>query len=248
MPPKKNQDSPTITTEQIEELLANQRSMMERLEAVEQLLTASRAENAALKQANCELSKVIADKSIIIDSLLHKHNNLEQYNRSWSVRLAGINIPPEESTNPSLVMRHVYDKALLPILQGALNRGLLQAIPHCEQLLETAHILPGNDSKPRPIIARFYSRNMRAMMFQLKKEFATKVASPSDSHSRSPRLKYPFYEDLTKTNFKMLKALADDSRTGAVWSIGGVIRYKMANSSEVKKVVNVFAEIDDFLT
>ena len=87
---------------------------------------------------------------------------------------------------------------------------------------------------------------MRTMIFQLKKEFATKSSSPSSSQTSS-RLRYPFYEDLTKTNFKMLKALADDSRTGAVWSIGGVIRYKLANSTEVKRVADVFANIDDFI-
>ncbi len=244
---KANGDTPTITSEQVEELLANQKNILERLDAMEQLLTASRAENNALKTANGELTRDLVEKSNIINSLLHKQNNLEQYNRSWSVRLAGINIPVEEASNPILCMRHVYDKALLPILQGAMTKGLLQSIPPCELLLETAHILPGNDSKPRPIIARFYSRNMRSMMFQLKKEFAPKADNSPSSQSRSPRLKFPFYEDLTKTNFKMLRALADDSRTGAVWSIGGVIRYKLANGTDVKKVMDVFAEIDDIL-
>jgi hypothetical protein len=252
MPPKKNQDPPTITNEQIEEILANQKSIIERLDTVEQLLSAARTENASLKSANSELSKELADKSTIINNMLHKQNNLEQYNRSWSIRLAGISIPPEDSTNPVIVMRHVYDNALLPILKGALSRGLLQNIPPCEQLLETAHILPGkNDNKPRPIIARFYSRNMRAMMFQLKKEFAHKATSSnsntSNSQSRSPRLSFPFYEDLTSTNFKLLKALADDPRTGAVWSIGGVIRYKMADGTVVKKVQDVFDSIDNIL-
>jgi len=76
-------------------------------------------------------------------------------------------------------MRQVYDKALLPILKGAVDRGLLHSVPQCEQLLETAHILPArNDSKPKPVIARFYSRNMRNLMFQLKKDFAPKAGDP----------------------------------------------------------------------
>ena len=144
-------------------------------------------------------------------------------------------------------MRHVYYKALLPMLQGAMTKGLLQSIPPCELLLETAHILPGNNSKPWPIIARFYSHNMQAMMFQLNKEFAPKAENSPSSQLRTPRLKYPFYEDLTKINFKMLRALADDSRTGAVWSIGRVIRYKLANGTDFKKVGDVFADIDDIL-
>ena len=97
---KKAGDPPTITSEQVEELLANQKNILERLDTMEQLLTASRAENSALKAANGELTRDLVDKTNIINFLLHKQNHLEQYNRSWSVRLAGINIPPEEASNP----------------------------------------------------------------------------------------------------------------------------------------------------
>ncbi len=254
MAPRKPTDSTptpsTATSEQLEEILSSLKAIQERLDSVEQLLTEAREENSTLKKINGGLVKEMLEKDITINKLLHKQNNLEQYNRSWSIRLAGIPIPHEESNNPILTMRHVYDQALLPILKGAVAKGLLQNIPPCEQLLETAHILPGkNDAKPKPIIARFYSRNMRAMMFQLKKEFAPKMpANPTaPSNNRSPRLQFPFYEDLTKDNFKMLKTLADDSRTGAVWSIGGVIRFKLAEGTEVKKVASVYEDIDNIL-
>jgi len=253
MAPRKTDSTPTpstATSEQLEEILSSLKAIQERLDSVEQLLTEAREENSSLKKINGGLVKEMLEKDITINKLLHKQNNLEQYNRSWSIRLAGIPIPHEESNNPILTMRHVYDQALLPILKGAVAKGLLQNIPPCEQLLETAHILPGkNDSKPKPIIARFYSRNMRAMMFQLKKEFAPKMpANPTaPSNNRSPRLQFPFYEDLTKDNFKMLKTLADDSRTGAVWSIGGVIRFKLAEGTEVKKVASVYEDIDNIL-
>jgi hypothetical protein len=247
MGPKKTPESSGITSEQFEEVLASLKTIQARLDSVEQLLTEAREENSSLRKANVELAKQIADKDSTITSLLHKQNSLEQYNRSWSIRLAGIPIPAAEQANPVLVMRHVYDKALLPILKGAQDRGLLTSIPLCEQLLETAHILPGsNDDKPKPIIARFYSRNMRAMMFKLKKDFAPKAASPSSSQA-STRLRFPFFEDLTKINFKALKTLADDPRTGAVWSIGGIIRYKMVNGTEVRKVADVFDSIDNIL-
>ncbi len=252
MAPRKTTDStPTsspVTSEQLDEILSSLKAIQERLDSVEQLLTEAREENSSLKKINGGLVKEMLEKDITINRLLHKQNNLEQYNRSWSIRLAGIPIPHEDSNNPILTMRHVYEQALLPILRGAVDKGLLQNIPPCEQLLETAHILPGkNDSKPKPIIARFYSRNMRAMMFQLKKEFAPKMPPTAPLNNRAPRLKFPFYEDLTKDNFKMLKTLADDPRTGAVWSIGGVIRFKMVEGTEVKKVASVFDSIDNIL-
>jgi len=158
------------------------------------------------------------------------------------VRIAGVHLPAEESNDPIKVMSHVYQQALLPILRGAVDKGLLNDVPPVHQLLETAHILPARDSgKPKPIIARFYSRNLRAMVFQLKKEFGVKTSGSSTS------LKFPIYEDLTKTTFQLLRALADDQRTGAVWSVGGVIKYKLAGSSEVKKVACVLDTVDDIL-
>jgi len=248
-------DVQAVTSEQIEEVLQKLSAIQERLDSVEKLLAASQAENAELKSVNTELSKSILEKNSIINSLRQKQNNLEQYNRSWSIRIAGIQLQNEEASNPILVMRQVYDKALLPILKGAVDRGLLHSVPQCEQLLETAHILPArNDSKPKPVIARFYSRNMRNLMFQLKKDFAPKAGDPPPQTATStapqhknPRLKYPFFEDLTKVNFQLLKALTDDQRTGAVWSINGVIKFKMANSTEVRKVSNVFDSVDDIL-
>jgi len=248
MGPRK-EAAPAVTGEQMEEVLAKLNSIQERLGAVEKLLEASQAENAILKSTNTELSKSLLERNNTIDFLRQKTNNLEQYNRQWSIRIAGVQLPSEDASNPILVMRHVYDKALLPILKGAVDKGLLQAVPPCELLLETAHILPArNDNKPKPIIARFYSRNMRSMMFQLKKEFAPKAGdSPPSSQHKTPRLKYPFYEDLTKVNFQLLKTLADDQRTGAVWSVNGVIKYKLANSTEVRKVTNVFDCVEDIL-
>ena len=139
-------------------------------------------------------------------------------------------------------MQHLYQQALLPILKGAVDKGLLNEVPPVHQLLETAHILPARDSgKPKPIIARFYSRNLRAMIFQLKKEFGVKTSSSSST------LKYPIYEDLTKPAFQLLRALADDQRTGAVWSVGGTIKYKLAGSSEVRRVTCVLDSIEDIL-
>ena len=244
MPPKKV-DNSSVTSDQMEMILARLDAISERLESVENLLTAAQAENAELKATNTELHKSILEKNSIINSLQLKQNALEQYNRSWPIRLSGVPIPAEESSDPVKVMHHVYDKALLPILRGAVTNGLLPSVPPCEQLLETAHILPAkNDGRPKPIIARYFSRNLRSLVFRLKREFAPKT---TPSNSNSPRLKYPFYEDLTKLNFNLLRALADDSRTGPVWSINGVIKYKLANGTEVRRVASALDSVDDIL-
>jgi hypothetical protein len=103
-----------------------------------------------------------------------------------------------------LVMDTVYKKALLPILEGAKAKGLLKKIPEFDEILETAHILPAKDNgRPKPIICRFYSRNMRAMIFRLKQEFAPSnpqpTSRPSTNTHYTPKKSYlyPIYEDLT---------------------------------------------------
>ena len=86
-----------------------------------------------------------------------KLNKLEQYNRSWSVRILGMPIPSEEETEPEKVMKHLYDKLLRPILEGAVKKGLLSSIPPVDDILETAHVLPGK-MEVKPIIARFFTK------------------------------------------------------------------------------------------
>jgi hypothetical protein len=252
MPPKRTQEA-GITSEQIDELLSNQKDILSRLSIVEELLKQSQAENAILKSENVQLAQILDEKNAKIDELQLKHNKLEQYNRSWSVRILGVPIPQSDANNNILVMKHVYDLALLPILKGAEEKGLIQGIPTCAQLLETAHILPGkNDGKPKAIIARFFSRNLRTMIFQLKKDYAPKdISAPPPTTARGPprgpKLLYPIYEDLTKDSFNRMKKLLADPRTGAVWSMGGIIKFKMANGTDVKKVTSVYDDIEEIL-
>jgi hypothetical protein len=137
-------------------------------------------------------------------------------------------------------METVYNKALLPILEGALRSKHITKIPEVHELLETAHILPAkNDNRPKPIIARFYSRNLSALIFRLKCEYAPTTTSPppssasssSSAHPGKKTFRYPIYEDLTKDTFNLLQALLKDERTGPVWTVSGNIRYKVTPPS-----------------
>ena len=149
-------------------------------------------DNANLERA---VQSVLKDKAIA--ELTAKTNSLEQYNCSWSIRLNNIQLPDGDRTDTYTVMHTVFDKALRPIFEGAKKRGLIPAIPDCDDILETAHILPAKASdRPKPIIARFYSRNMRAMVFRLKKELApTTIITTKTGEKKTVHL-YPIYEDL----------------------------------------------------
>jgi hypothetical protein len=209
-----------------------------------------------LQEANSKISAQqaeILNKDKAISDLKVKVNSLEQYNRKWSVRINNLPLPDSDETDTTKVIDTVCSKALLPILEGALSSGLIRKIPEAHELLETAHILPAkNDNRPKPIIARFYSRNMRALIFRLKRDHApttTSSSSPNSASNRRPKKMfcYPIYEDLTKDTYNLLQALLKDERTGPVWTVNGNIRYKLAGDTAVKKVSSVYDPIEKIL-
>jgi len=178
-----------------------------RMMSLNSLLTQVTTKNQQLKTA-------LEEKERQVLALERKMNNQEQYQRSWSIRILNLPIPADQdSSNTDVVMRTVFSKVLEPIFQGAVQKKLLPGIPAYTSILETAHILPSKPNQPPAIIARFFSGNIRQLVFRLKKEFATKVPTPTTSKSHPhPKLAHPFYEDLTTFNFSKMRAIAQDKR------------------------------------
>jgi hypothetical protein len=233
-------------------------TVTEKLEALEALPAKIASLEKLLHEANAKTAALQAEiltKDRTIFDLRVKVNSLEQYNRKWSVRINNLTLPYGDETDTTLVMETVYNKALLPILEGALRSKHITKIPEVHELLETAHILPAkNDNRPKPIIARFYSRNLRSLIFRLKREYAPTTTSPpssasssSSAHPGKKTFRYPIYEDLTKDTFNLLQALLKDERTGPVWTVSGNIRYKLAGDTAVKKVSSVYESVDKIL-
>ena len=137
-----------LTKKQLEEIIAGLNSKLEVMEKkidaleglpntvrkLEELLESSMAENSMLKQD-------LAYKEKQLEFLQLKVNSLEQYNRSWSIRVNGIALTSEEEKSMSVVKKKVYDNLLLPIFRGAYDSGDLEEIPTAEQVLENAHVL-----------------------------------------------------------------------------------------------------------
>jgi hypothetical protein len=236
--------SSTTTTEQYNNIISKLtalESLPSKLAALEKLLQDQNTKITCLQQQ-------VEAKDKIISDLKAKTNSLEQYHRSWSVRINNVTLPNGDSTDTYTVMRTVFDTALRPIFEGAVGRGLLPSVPVFDSILETAHILPAKaNDRPKPIIARFYSRNIRALVFRLKKECAPTTTITTKGATRRTVLKYPIFEDLTKTTHQLLQQLLDDTRTGPVWTISGHIRYKLKDDQTVRKVVSVFDSVEDIL-
>ena len=219
-----------------------------RFDKLEGLLEGHKKEVKGLKDEIEELKKTLADRDKELYSCKERQNEQEQYVRGWSIRILNLAIPEAEASEPEKVMNHVHNRLLLPIFRGAKERGLLHSIPSAEAVLETAHILPAKEGAVPAIICRFYSRNIRAMVFRLRKDFAPRQQPErGERENRLGRFQHPFYEDLTRPNFHKLRALSLHDRVQSCWTVNGVIKYRLKDEDTVRKVKTVFATVEDIL-
>jgi hypothetical protein len=180
---------------------------------------------AASDAKNKELLAMLKDRDAEIHGLKRQLNGAEQHNRSWSIRVMGLPLSAEEERSSNQVKRHLYNNLLKPILEGAVAEGDLSVVPGVDDLLEMAHVLPAKEGATKPIIAQFYARKLRSLVFRHKKQFSPK-------HSTGPmkdRYKFLLFEDLTKLTFAKMRALALDPRVAACWPANGQLRYRLVD-------------------
>jgi hypothetical protein len=223
------------------------KDISKRLGTIENILKITQAENATLKE---ELAGSYTESK----SLKAKLNNLEQHHRSWSIRAVGITIPASDETNNIKVRDHLYEKLLKPILIGAVEQNLLPCVPPAAEILERAHILPSRKDGPKPIIARFFCREIRAIIFKLKKQYAPRAEATEQrrrgdapSPPQQGRLLYQVFDDLTKTNFIQMKKIGDDDRVEQCWAANGQLRFKLVGNPQIRRVTSVFDSIDHII-
>jgi hypothetical protein len=224
------------------ERLARLDTIEEKLANVESLLAATQAENAVLK------AKTEAQETTILD-LKNKLNSLEQHGRSFSIRINNVPLDGVDEREPPAIIKKVYDTAFLPILQGAASKGAISAVPSCYEMVEMAHTLPGSSGRAKPIIVRFFNRNLKSLLFRHRKEFAPKGEIPgtSSSNNSKQRYLYPFQDDLTRDTYIKMKKLQSDPRVYACWSTSGTLRFKLAENGDIKKVPSVYLSNDDIV-
>ena len=224
----------TLSTEEWQQELMDKISgLAEKLESIENTLRAVTKEKETL-------SAKVEEQAWEILELKNSLNDREQYARSWSMRCLNIPVPSDKETNTRIVMQCVYDSLLSPILEGAKAAGTIPSVPGCEELLETAHILPGKAGH-KPSICRFFSRYWRNLVFRNRKAFAPKETG------RQGRMRYPFFEDLTKANFKMLAGLKLQEDVVAAWTVNGSIRFRVKDNDKVFRVSSINETMEDIV-
>ena len=199
------------------------------------------------------LRSTVAEQAEELAELRNSLNDREQYARNWSMRILNIPIPKQSEADTRFVMNTVYEALIYPILEGAKANGDIDHVPECDVLLETAHILPGKGDGAKPIIARFYSRYWRNLVFRNRKEFApreagsTAVSNTRSSTSRVSRMKFPFFEDLTRATFKKLGDIKKLERVSSAWTVNGSIRFKIKDNDTIFKVSSINESVDDIV-
>jgi hypothetical protein len=200
------------------------------------------------------------------NQLENRLNKLEQHHRSWGARILNIPLSKEEETDNNAVRDKVYNLALLPILTGAVEKKLLITVPTSEQLLELAHVLPGNAAgQHKTVIMRFYNRNLRDMCFRMKKHYAPReppspgatggARARSSSNSEAAggyegkgRYAFPMYGDLSRATFQKMRAIANDCRVKACWTVKGQIKFTLhSKPEEVRKVESLLDSLDSII-
>jgi uncharacterized protein YoxC len=241
-------------SEQLSALNNKMSKIEEDQQNIKTIVTSLKEENKELRTELKKKDEQLDNMQSTVNSLEIRLNSLEQHHRGWGARVLNVPLSEAEEANPEATINKVYDLALRPILEGAVSKGRLQNLPTADQVLEVAHVLPGKPGHPKPIIMRFYNRNLRNMIFQHKREFATKETEqgrrgPGDGSrpEKGGRIRYPLYEDLTKANLAKMRAISQDERVQACWTVSGQIRFRLRDSSEVKRVTNIHDPLDKIL-
>jgi hypothetical protein len=222
---------------QLSEMNQKLNTLMEEFRSIAETLKKTKKENESLKETVLQQADEIAE-------LRNAINDRELHARSWSLRVNNIPIREGQETNNKVVMNAVYQELVAPILAGAVEAGEITSVPPCENLIEVAHILPGKGAK-KPIIVRFFSRYWRSLLFRFRKTHAPREAAPAAD--RAGRMRFPFYEDLTRATFKQLKTIQADDSVTAAWTVSGNIRFKVENDDTVYRVNNIYDTVADLV-
>jgi hypothetical protein len=218
------------------EKLASLDSIVTKLAKVEAMLATAQAENKQLKE-------VVSAQNSKICELKDQLNNLEQHGRSFSVQVNNLSLEGVEEKDPPAIIKKVYDTVFLPILQGAASVHAISSIPSCYDMIKMAHPLPGRGDAPKLIIVRFFNRNLKAVLFKHRRQFAIKT----EVDGQRLRYHHPFYDDLTRDTFIKMKQLQQDPRVHSCWSTGGSLRFRLADSNTICRVKSVYLSNDEIL-
>ena len=237
---------PDITMDDLYKLATSNQAILKELQAKTELVERLTKEVSTLKSKVDSMEKEMKEVQSNV-------NDREQYARSWSVRINGLNVSKEEEDKlgkDRAVMKKAYEKVLKPILLAAKEEGAIETVPASYyNLLENGHKLtyiqrPGTTAGgPPAVIVRFSSRFMRNTVLRYKRRF---MPTPTTAEVAAGAARYSIFEDLTKVNFRLLKGLIADPRFSKCWTVDGKLRFILAedSSNRVHMVESIHLSLD----
>ena len=189
-----------------------------KLDELMKLCSDIKADTGDIKNRLALVEDSAKDNSAKIKSIEGSLNDREQHSRNSSIRVFGLKVAQDVAKDAVATAKLVFDEVLSPILDAAVEKGLLHVIPKWFEVIEHCHTLPNAkvEGKP-PIIVRFQSRLLRYLVFKFKRQVLT------DSERNLNHIS--IVEDLTSVNFKKLMHLRNEKKVTA-WSMSGKIYYE----------------------
>ena len=169
-------------------------------------------ETKRLKKENAEFQQQLTQHTKATADLRRSLNDQEQHHRQWNLRVYGIKEAVGETAEDCAEKcRAIFSTQL--------------GVPTAESDIEVAHrsgkpVAPGSGARPRPIIIRFFSRRHRSKILRVRKNLKGKGVSVG--------------EDLTLTNYKLLRQVSEHSATMSTWSVSGNIMTKLKNGKTLR--------------
>jgi len=194
-------------------------------------------------------------QGVEIVSLKLAINDLQQGKRLKYLRVFGTSITDGESREvgaDKAICRKVYEKILVPVLRGAVTKGLISEVPTMLQTLSCGY-RSGRDmvdaqgrTIPPPLVVKFVSKEVRDAVLRSKKEF---LPTPSTAERAGGIKRFSLVEDLTRPTHQLFRELIADERVGAVWTVDGRIRFCRSGdeSNRVFKAPSPFTSVEDLL-
>lgn len=177
-------------------------------------------------------------------------NHREQDLRNLSVRITGVPLSEEEkaTTDGRFLSKVVYDKLLVPVLNFAKSKGLIDRLPQLSNTVSICYRVgdpaAAVGSTP-PIILKFASDAVRLAVLKAKR---TSIPQPTAAEKFQGISRFSINEDLTPVTYKKMRELLGDERTNSVWTVEGRIRFTVPDDRSVYRVQSVFDTVDFILS
>ena len=183
-----------------------------------------KTEMTQLKKENADLHQQLNQQTKATADLKRGLNDQEQHGRQWNLRVYGVKESPGETAEDC----RERCRALFSTQLG---------VPTEMSDIEVAHrsgkpATLGSDARPRPIIARLFSRRHRGEVLSVRKKLKGSGVSVG--------------EDLTLANYKLLRSVSNHSATMSSWSSGGKINARLKNGKKVR--VDITDDVDKMLS